>query len=231
MATRVELLYLAHNRLEFTRESFSALALNTDWSRVDRLHVYDDASTDGTREYLRGAVSELLVSTSTVEGRWGSSVAPMVEFIGKSEAEIVGKIDNDTMLPPGWLGRCLKVMESAPELDLLGVESFTDREDRPGYRPARFIGGIGLFRRRAFRSLPRTDGRFHGFTTWQERTERGAVKGWIAPPLPAFLLDRIPFDPWRSLSERYVRDGVQRHWPPYDAESAWMWEWWKNSSA
>lgn len=220
----VELLYLAHNRLEFTRETFGAMARNTDWSRVDRLHVYDDASTDGTRGYLREAVSELIVPTSFVEGKWGSSVSPLVDFIRSSKAEIVGKIDNDTMLPPGWLGRCLEVLDRSPELDLLGIEAFAKRGEPVGYLPARHIGGIGLFRRRAFTTTPSRNGTYSGFTEWQMRSP--CKKGWIRPPLPVCLLDRVPFDPWKSLSERYIRSGVQRPWTPYDSSWSWLWEWW-----
>lgn len=220
-----ELLYLAHNRLEFTRESFSTMVANTDWSRVAKLHVYDDASTDGTAEYLVGAAEAAPVETAVVRGRWGSSVTPLRDFLRASEAEIVGKIDNDTMLPPGWLERSLAVLGLAPELDLLGIDTFTRPGEPVGYLPARHIGGIGLFRRRAFSSLPAADKRYFGFTKWQT-DRKGCAKGWIRPPLPVFLLDLIPFDPWRSLSKRYIQQGVQRRWPPYNGGSTWLWEWW-----
>lgn len=46
----VDLFYPAWNRLEFTRETFGALLANTEWPLVRELVVYDDGSSDGTRE-------------------------------------------------------------------------------------------------------------------------------------------------------------------------------------
>ncbi len=51
-------MYLAWNRREFTEVSFPMLLANTDWEHVRQLHVYDDGSTDGTKEFLYEAIHE-----------------------------------------------------------------------------------------------------------------------------------------------------------------------------
>ena len=51
----IDILYVGWNRLEFTKATFEALKANTDWSLVRHLHIHDDGSTDGTREWLRDA--------------------------------------------------------------------------------------------------------------------------------------------------------------------------------
>ena len=116
----VDLFYLASNRLEFTRETFTALLQNTDWEFVRELVVNDNHSVDGTREWLEQAVRECPVSIRYVKANHISPVAAMIHFIEAAQAPILAKADNDTMLPPGWLRQSLQVMDKHPELALSG---------------------------------------------------------------------------------------------------------------
>ncbi|RPH38356.1 glycosyltransferase family 2 protein [bacterium] len=220
----IDIIYLAFNRLEFTKASMAAMLANTEWAKVRKLIVYDDGSTDGTREYLKSV--DYPVQVEFVFESLGGPVAITNHYLSHSPSDVFAKIDNDTMLPPHWLGECMKVMESHKELDLLGIESFNPV--KPGevprnYGKARHIGGIGLMRSGCFKTFPRANGRF-GFTQWQR--ESSAIKGWINPSLPVFLLDKIAFDPWASLSRVYISKGWQRPWPPYDENGRAMWSWW-----
>ena len=88
-----------------------------------------------------------------------------------------------------------------------------------------FIGGIGLFRTSAWDTRPKmeADGRF-GFTAWQDKNCLNT--GWIDPALPVFLLDKMPMDPWRSISLEYVRNKWQRPWPTYPDGEHDLWSWW-----
>jgi hypothetical protein len=128
------------------------------------------------------------------------------------------------IVPPGWLAAAAEVMDLHPELDLLGLEPPLSRTPAPwanGKRPAApelergkhiiagwngyarcdAVGGVGLFRRRAFadrvRMVPHST--YGGFTDWQ-LSSPDLVKGWIVPPLMLFLLDRLPIEPWATLS-------------------------------
>ena len=51
-----DILFLAKDRRTFTEMTFGWLLENTNWDLVNRLIVYDDGSTDGTREWLRDIV-------------------------------------------------------------------------------------------------------------------------------------------------------------------------------
>jgi hypothetical protein len=224
----MDLLFVAHNRYRFTKLVFETLIANTDWSLVDNLVITDDESCDGTREYL--AQVEAPVPIVRMFGRYGSPVTVMNTYLQAGfEAPIFVKIDSDTMVPPGWLNETSKVMRLYPELDLLGIEAFRPvvaGEAVRTYDEADFIGGIGLMRKRAFcASLPRANGRF-GFTAWQERTKH-VTPGWLNPALPVFLLDRMPMEPFVSLSADYEKRGWQRPWPKYTDEQAVLWGWWK----
>lgn len=229
----IDLIHLSHNRLEFTKASLKALEENTNWSLVDQLVLYDDNSTDGTREFLKQwvACTEIPATVISRFGVFGHPVNVMRDFLANHRRHsIFGKIDSDTMCPPGWLDACFAVMERNPGLDLLGIEAMNAVDstaiDR-SYTDARFIGGIGLMRARAFdKTRPEPNGPYFGFTEWQERNPQ-VTKGWINPSLPVFLLDRLPREPWSSLSLEYVEKFGQRKWPPYSPDSTDLWGWWK----
>lgn len=227
----VDLLYLACNRLEFTQETFAALLANTDWRYIHELFLYDDGSTDGTREWLQKNAERVPAPTRFVPTQFGSPVAAMVHFIESARAPLLAKTDNDAMLPPAWLRQSLDVLARHPELSLLGIEAMYPHEDDIGrprsYTPAVFISGLGLYRRAAFApSRPVPYDKWFGLEEWQTRQGAGLIRGWITPAIPVFLLDRFPFSPWRDYSDTYVRRGWQRSWPKYDpASTLWHWRW------
>lgn len=218
---RVSLVFPAFNRLAFTKQSWWALQANTDWSRVKEFHVYDDGSTDGTAEWLAKAPSFLPPIFHHTNYR--SPMGVTLDWIRCADAEILAKLDNDTVYPPDWLGIALGVLDRNPDLHMLGLEAmravakplfngrppFYSVDQSFGYLPAKFISGLGLYRASAFRrSLPQ-DGGYFGLEEWQ-MAQRGLRYGWILPSLPVFLLDRLPIQPWAGLSEQYVRAGWQR---------------------
>lgn len=224
----IDVLFVTHNRLEFTRVSLVALLRNTDWSEA-RLLVYDDDSTDGTREYLERS---LPATASLIKGKFGGPVAIMCRYLIDHPGDhVFAKIDSDTMVPPGWLDECKAVFHRRPEIDFLGIEA-TNNSGRPVIEPrslvrtydrCRHIGGIGLFRTRAFTTLPRPNGRY-GFTEFQLVNDR-LIKGWLDPALPVCLLDRMPLEPWVSLSREYVARGWQREWGLYTPDHHALWDW------
>lgn len=232
----IDILFLSHNRLDFTKAVTENLIPNTDWNKVRLIRVHDDGSTDGTQEYLESV--KWPVPREFRFNRIGGPVAGMNAYLKDHDdgPEIFCKLDNDVLVPHGWLGDCLRVMDHHRELDLLGIECTTDfPEPAPFYRsyePAGHIGGIGLMRRRAFAEygLPVAEGR-QGFTQWQTKNAM-VIKGWLAPSLPVALLDHLPMDPWRSLSEEYIEKSWQRRgWGEgdvqyYGEKSHRLWDWW-----
>ena len=228
----IDLIYLAFNRLEFTKASMSALIANTEWNLVRKFIIYDDGSTDGTWEYLQAL--KYPYPANLIFRKIGGPVAITKHYLAHGPAEMFAKIDNDTMVPPCWLSECLKVMNTSPKLDLLGIEAFYHLQSGQaarGYVPARHIGGIGLMRSRCFRTMPKEHGpggRF-GFTAWQT-WNKGVVKGWISPSLPVFLLDRMAMNPWLSLSQSYIKNGWQRDWKKYTEDQKELWSWWRDGN-
>lgn len=227
----IDILYLAWNRLEFTRKSFETMLANTEWHKgVDRLFVYDDGSEDGTCEYLEEAVRRSPVKAKLIKTARIGPVGVMIDYICHTNIDgIFVKIDNDVMLPPGWFSDGLSVMLSDPTIDLLGIEAIRPLGPAPrSFYPDEHIGGVGFMRTRTFEGcVPAPRGRY-GFTKWQN-VHTKVRKGWIDPALPVCLLNLVPFEPWASLSRQYVAKGWQRDWPPpMPANFNVYWDWWNN---
>lgn len=223
----LDLRFSAKNRLEFTRESLDNLCRNTNWSLVDNFVIYDDGSTDGTLEFLQSCVFAEVRQTS-----FGSGILVANDFISRSEAEFVATLDNDAMVPPGWLGIGLEVLQNNPELQVLGLEQRGIKGNPPyTYRPSNSLDGLYIARRSLFegKSLPGAITPYEGWSQWLKANQ--IRMGWIVPSLPVFLLDRIPFSPWIDLSQKYEALGWQRPLTTqarlYSSEDAHLWSWCK----
>lgn len=233
-----DLLYLCHGRLEFTQATLPTLLQNTDLSLVNEIVIYNDATPEvdaATSTYIRSVIAEAHETILFRETNLRSPVAVMNHFLARTKAERFAKIDNDIVVCPGWLQAMTATMDAFPEVDLLGMEpGHGERPNEepfaPGIVKAPHIGGVGLMKVRAFRHRPTlvADGRF-GFTEWQHTYEPGSF--WISPDLPVFSLDVIPVEPWLSLRERYIKQGINRAWPILDPADSYYWEWWTNDQA
>jgi hypothetical protein len=228
----IDLLYLCHGRIEFTEASLTTLIANTNWGLVNSFVVYNDAAPD-LNETTKMLVEDFGLKDNLRCTNLASPVGVMNHFLWRSQAEMFAKIDNDIMVPPGWLEAMLSVMDHDPQLDLLGMEAGMSAVRAPDTpvecytsTPCSHIGGVGLMRRRPFDTLdwPRPNGRF-GFTEWQHH-HRSVQCGWIEPDLRMFSLDQIPFEPWLRITKGYKEtDGLQRNWEPYPDDMNWYWDW------
>lgn len=236
----IDVVFLAWNRRQFTSAVWSWLQAHTNWDLVSKLVVYDDGSEDGTLEFLRERADRGKIRyhhrNIPIELRVSDLRSPpaiMNHYIATSEADAFMKLDNDIAVPAGYLDKMAAVLDRHPEIDLLGMEAgMVALQGRDGVvyndydiEPCTHIGGVGLMRVSAFRSRPQipTRGRF-GFDSWQQRYD--VPRAWIKPDIHCPQLDRLPFEPWMSLSEEYIENGWSRPWPKYDEQ--WMapfWSW------
>jgi hypothetical protein len=131
-----DLLFLAHNRREFTAASIAALTANTDWSHVDRLIKFVDVDEQGRDDGTQNLVVEWR-PPGPVEytriGQHGGPVNVMLKYLEEfgCDAEWFAKIDNDVIVPPGWWEAGAQVMKEYPGLDLLGIEPPASRTPAP----------------------------------------------------------------------------------------------------
>lgn len=220
----VDVMFMAKNRLEFTRESFKWFWQNTDWKLVTHFVIYDDGSTDGTWEFLLDRASECKAEIRRT--RLGSGLLVANDFVRRSKADIVAKIDNDAVYPPGWLEIGLGVLDRNPALQILGLENMGLNGRMPYSYKASITGdGLWIARGSTFHGieLPVPTDTYYGWGAWVINNR--IQLGWLRPSIPVFLLDRVPIEPWRSLSREYVAKGWQRPWEQYKMDQSHLWSW------
>lgn len=245
----IDILYVAWNRLEYTKASFLALIENTDWSEVRCLYIKDDGSDDGTASWLNDQYAELNDEESRPHLVWddrrlGGPVAAMNAYLDWDAAtdldppvEMFAKIDNDFVVCPGWLPVLLKQMTLNPVLDVLGVEPWFGRPQASDHfargisPPVEHVGGKGLIRHRVFSHCRPVPGGFNGYQGWTQYQQQHPEirKAWITPDLPCFGLDQIDLQPYRDLAEAYESKGWGRLWPLYGNGGREYYEWWMRS--
>lgn len=202
MSPTVDILFITFNRLAYTRETLPAMIENAgaDFS----LTIVDNGSTDGTVDYLKQFARRnhnILSSVRFLEKNVGIS-QPTNEFWQSSHAEFLGKVDNDTLCPPGWLARLLDAHNRSSRLGIVGgfhfhpdyvnmqaLEQRVIDVDGVSLVPDAFIGGCCyIFRRKVQRRcglLTVGPQKTHGWTEFQINVcrKQGLVNGYIYPLL------------------------------------------------
>jgi hypothetical protein len=223
---KVHILYLTHNRKEYTNQSLWWLLRNTDWSLVSHFSVADDDSERVEWGHIARTLSDFDAPALTFSRkRHASTVAQLSETVKLWKPEYLVKIDSDVVLAEGWLPKLLAVMEHDRDLGVLGIH-FTEFTGQIGIKGTDHIGGVGIMRGSIFdgRPLPERHGRYYGWTEWQLWYPE-VKKAWLFGT-NCFLLDHVPFEPWNSWREEYVEKGWQRpaRWMyPKDAPQL---QWW-----
>lgn len=225
----LDVLFVAKNRLTYTRETIAALDTHTAWEHVRRLVIVDDDSSDGTSaflaQYAAGELAELGLANALTAGvdvthvreLIGGPVAAMNLYLERysTGADLFAKVDNDFVVCPSWLEEMLRVFDlHEHELDILGTEPFVGGptpipDEARTITPAEHIGGKGIMRVSAWEGREMwAEGR-QGFTQWQVRNEDVRC-AWITPDIATFGLDQLPREPWIELSNRYTELGQHR---------------------
>ena len=95
----VAIVLVTYNRLEYTKKSIPRL-LEDPGEKFD-LYLWDNASTDGTQEYLQNLKDPRIVETICSKDNQGQTAA-MNYVWSKTKAELISKLDNDCLVTPGW---------------------------------------------------------------------------------------------------------------------------------
>ncbi len=181
----VDILYLTFNRIAYTRKTLPAM-LETAGANF-ALTIVDNGSTDGTVDYVKSIAKEYRrVVTRVILHPENQGISlPTNVFWKMSTADFLGKVDNDTLLPLGWLARLLEAHQKTDRIGVLGGYHFhpghTDMEalerrvvdvDGLGLIPDAFIGGCCYLFRKSLQNkmgyLPIFPGKkTHGWTEYQ----------------------------------------------------------------
>lgn len=113
----VGIVVVGHNAVNHTKQCLHSLVKNT--SVGYSLHLVDNGSRDGTREAMREYLGRDPIVMRRNEGVSRGRNAGAAEALAL-DPRFLCFLDNDTRVPPGWLGEMLGVMERNPDVALLG---------------------------------------------------------------------------------------------------------------
>ncbi|HVN67313.1 MAG TPA: glycosyltransferase, partial [Candidatus Sulfotelmatobacter sp.] len=138
----VLLCLVTRNRLEFTRATLDSLLQNT--TPVFDLVIIDNASTDGTREYLDTLPAWIRVIKN--RQNLGPAKSWNMALRLKAPEQHFFKLDNDLLFEtaghPDWLARAVETAEKYPDLGQLCLRPYNHRNIAP--YPTTLVNGLEL---------------------------------------------------------------------------------------
>ncbi len=178
----IPILMITYNRLSYTKKAVEAILKNTDYPY--KLFIFDNGSTDGTTDYLKGLDSKNI--EVTFNGKNSGLVPPMNYFFEKfNNYRYTAKVDNDTVMEKGWLSKLKKVLDEYPLFCVEGnhylMLSYDIEKNDDYYKHlysfdfekgrlylSDIVGGTGtLIRTALVDNIPEAKGTLSGWITYQ----------------------------------------------------------------
>ena len=114
----VSILVVTHDGLPWTRTCLESLDRRTDWPRYEVI-VADNASTDGTREWLGDEERQgRLRAVMLPENR--SFAGGVNAAAAHAHGDYLCLLNNDTIVTRGWLSSLMRHLEKDPDLGMVG---------------------------------------------------------------------------------------------------------------
>jgi glycosyltransferase involved in cell wall biosynthesis len=139
---------VTHNRLEYTKKTIARLLEDT--TEEFDLYVWDNASTDETPEYIEDAVKDPRIVKVILSKENVGQTGAMNDAWNRTKAELVGKVDNDCLVAPGWTRIFAKAHQDIKRLGAVACWHYPlDEFDEDAARKAGKIqkfGGHQIFR-------------------------------------------------------------------------------------
>ena len=120
---RVSVIVLTYNNLAFTESCLFSIEAYSDYSNLEVL-VVDNASSDGSREWLQGWVMQdssaghqrkLILNEENLGFSGGNNVG-----LRAATGDVLVIVNNDTYVTPGWVRTLCAHISRDPELGLVG---------------------------------------------------------------------------------------------------------------
>ena len=112
----IDLVFITYNRLEYTKLALASVL--ADPMEEFSLTIWDNASTDGTVEYLKNEMNDPRISDVIFSKDNIGQAAAVNQVWSRSKADLLGKLDNDCLVTPGWTR---KLTQAHKDIDNLGV--------------------------------------------------------------------------------------------------------------
>ncbi len=198
---KVALAFITYNRLDYTKLALRSILANDQDDFA--LTIWDNASTDGTAEYL-STVDDPRIAEVILSKENAGQIAAVNEIWAKSKADLLGKLDNDCLMTPGWVGKLAEAHEDIPELGVVACWHYPlDEFDEQAARKAGKIQQFGdhqivrhpwtcgtglLLKRSTYERFGRLQGK--GTTRyWMKIAYAGLINGYHFPLIPQEHMD------------------------------------------
>lgn len=186
----VTIIYLVHNRLEYTKMSLPIIVREVKQSKlVDQLIIFDDNSDQHTANYIESfkLKKKLKERYRYIFENKGNTTWQINWCIANCKSKYIYKIDNDILIPEGAIEILFKAIDCRKKLSFLMMKEVAGLPHvrKLAVKNASHIGGVGMFRMSTLREkgLITSSGTYFGFTRYQEEAIRdmkvtaGIMKG------------------------------------------------------
>lgn len=116
---RISVIVITYNNLHMTKLCVKSIFRNTLWPNVELL-IVDNASTDGTREYLQELAKEHENVKLILNDRNAGFARANNQGILAASGDYLVLLNNDTVVTRGWLGRLIRHLERDPKIGMVG---------------------------------------------------------------------------------------------------------------
>jgi glycosyltransferase involved in cell wall biosynthesis len=203
---------ITYNRLELTKQAIGSYldTVNGPWS----LTVVDNASTDGTREWLTDEAPHMAALILLQENLYPGYATNRGWETAPSDTVLLHRADNDFVFLPGWETHVRLMFSANPELGQLGLR--TDDEE---LHNAHNVGGNNVIRKEVWdaglrydeRTWPAISAKVPGYTEDSFLSPKVRKMGWewgrVTQPCIRSISFEDPEDPYyvQTWTDRGMR--------------------------
>lgn len=199
MSQPVDLLLITWNRRDYVEKTLSNLLADpSDF----RLYCWDNASTDGTADLI-ASINDPRVIKRHFNKENVNQQEPCMWFFETATSDVIGKVDDDILLPEGWTERIAPMIRKEPKFGMLSCWIFMPEDwnetlaqqniiELSGERVFRCMGiqGHSFLARRDYLQRYCHKSKGHGIPVARPKMSLdGLVSGYPVPLLYAHNMD------------------------------------------
>lgn len=120
---KASILYITHDRIGFSRLTLPHLLESGGYGDYS-VTLVDNASTDGTREWLMSLTHPRIANITLNDDNTSLRDVTNRFWRENMDSEFIGKVDNDTLIPTGFVGQAVRALRNPVKLGPVGGMHF-----------------------------------------------------------------------------------------------------------